>query len=57
MSCLLMSIGKEVDHLPATAEEDEEEDTGLTVPVIEVSEHAMEGGSELMDDVDRSTGK
>ncbi|KIK78082.1 hypothetical protein PAXRUDRAFT_17082 [Paxillus rubicundulus Ve08.2h10] len=46
---------KEVDHLPATAEEDEEEDTGLTVPTIEVSEHAMEGGSELMDDVDRST--
>ncbi|KIK93045.1 hypothetical protein PAXRUDRAFT_537374, partial [Paxillus rubicundulus Ve08.2h10] len=46
---------KGVDHLPATAEEDEEEDANSTVPVIEISEHAMEGGSELMDDVDRST--
>ncbi|KIJ10660.1 hypothetical protein PAXINDRAFT_172093 [Paxillus involutus ATCC 200175] len=47
--------GKGIDHLPATAEEDEEEDASLNVPVIEVSEHATEGGSELMDDVDRST--
>ncbi|KAF9228917.1 hypothetical protein BS17DRAFT_772724 [Gyrodon lividus] len=55
---------KHLDHLPATAEEDEEEeeeeeeekeDTGSSVPVIEVSEHVVEDGSELMDDVDRST--
>jgi hypothetical protein len=46
---------KELDHLPTMAEEDEDEHAGLSVPVIEVSEHALEGGSDLMDDVDRLT--
>lgn len=50
---------KELNHLPATAEEDEEEQASAGgVPEIQVSEHAAgDAGSELMDDVDTSTGE
>ena len=47
---------REVDHLPVTVEEDEEELAANAVPSIQVSEHASGGGSELMADVDLSTG-
>jgi hypothetical protein len=46
---------REVNHLPAMAEEGEEEQADASgVPSIEVSEHAPENGPDLMADVDLS---
>jgi hypothetical protein len=42
-----------VHHLPATIEEDEEDAEESVVPHIEVSEVA----SDMMDDIDRTTGE
>ena len=48
---------REVNHLPAMAEEGEEEQADASgVPSIEVSEHAPENGPDLMADVDLSNG-
>ena len=47
---------REVDHLPVTMEEGEEEAGASAVPAIQVSEHAADNESELMADVDLSSG-
>lgn len=48
---------RKVDHLPVTAEEGTEEEAGgSAIPAIQVSEHAPDNESELLADVDLSSG-